>query len=505
MDEQSFCQMSGCDPILPPFFLFPVRKVSLHSLSIATAILGLLSPVHLKAAEESGPGKNLLENSLRKTTTWPSPLLGGDIEVRIHHRQPPEELTEKPRGILYLKNLGAPRIGTESDESILGDYVRRGYTVVTVDYRNDPRAVSPALEKEVFTLIRPKSKPYAPEDRPLDPALFTGIEKYQPFRTHILPSGYRVRHDIPYYNLIKHAPFGTLEKLVDEWNAKIVPGVPGAQPARDHRDLKMRNGSPMPTEYVMDIIYPAAPAAPVPILVRFATDVSKDPNAGERFWHFLGFTVRGGAHALVQHCHDPLYLDYAKQLGYDNYSLVKWLGLGSGQAALRQLSAEAATYGIDPSRILGFGHSKGQYFVTRMLNPDHASQKEYARLEGFSEGSSEPQPYREYPCQMAAGYQAAGWGNLLHSSKDYAGNAILTAQYRPTIIAVGEKDPYPVVPPFHDFVKKLESLGVTNQVVLLMPDVGHDAPQGWNPNLGRDNYDIFNEFFDRFLTSPTTH
>lgn len=497
--------MSGCDPILPPFHLLAVRTFSLHFLSIATAILGLLPPVPLKAAEESGPGKNLLESSLRKTTSWSSSLLGGDIEVRIHHRQPPEELTEKPRGILYLKNLGGPRIGTESDESILGDYVRRGYTVVTVDYRNDPRAVSPALEKEVFTLIKSKSKPYAPEDRPLDPALFTGIEKYQPFRTHILPPGYRVRHDIPYYDLVKHAPFGTLEKLVDEWNAKIVPSVPGAQPARDHRDLKMRNGSPMPTEYVMDVIYPSAPAAPVPILVRFATDVSKDPNAGERFWHFLGFTVRGGAQALVQHCHDPLYADYAKQLGYDNYSLVKWLGLGSSQAALRQLAADAASYGIDPGRILGFGHSKGQYFVTRMLNPDHARQKEYARIEGFPEGSPESQPYPDSPCKMAAGYQSAGWGNFLHSEKDYAGNPILTSDYLPTLVAVGEKDPFPVVEPFHAFVKKLRSLGVKNQVELFMPDIGHDSPQGWNPELQRDNYDVFLEFFDRFLKPQTTN
>lgn len=472
-------------------------------LRLGTVALLLLSSLHTQAQEGSDSEKSLLESTLRKTTSWPCPLLGENVEVRIYHRQSPDEIEAGNRGILYLKNLGGHRVGTESDESILSDYIQRGYTVVTFDYRHDPRAISPDLEKEVFTAFKPRANNL--QDRRLDHALFNGVEGYRPSRTYILPAGYRIRHDVPFYDLAKHAPFGTLEKLVEDWNAKIVPNIPGAQPAKQHHDLKMKNGAPIRTEYMMDVIYPSLPRSPVPILVRFATDLPKDPNAGENYWHFLGFTLRGGAYATVEHCHTPLFVDYSKELGNDNYSLVKWIGLGLGQAALRQLTAEATSYGIDPDRIVGFGHSKGQYFVTRMLNPDHASQKEHSRFEGFPEGSPEPQPHADFPCKMAAGYQSAGWGNFLHSAKDYDGNSILTANYSPTIIAVGEKDPYPVVPPFHAFVKKLRDLGVKNQVELFMPGIAHDSPHGWNPEKNRDNYDIFLEFFDRFQNPPTAH
>lgn len=442
---------------------------------------------------------DLLKSSLRSEVSVLSGILGRDIPVAVYHRDPQPEAGGVGKGVLYIRNTGAPRIGREADADILNDYLSKGWTVVTLDYGRDARAVSPLLEKELhgFFNNRANNKVH----RRLDKSLFGAADAFRPHTTYILPEGYRVREDVPYYDLQMHAPNGLLEKMLRDWNEKIAPAVAGIEPAEQWQQMHVRNGQPIRTGYVMDVVYPSDPEQSVPLMVRFATDLPKDPNMGGdgTTYHFTGFTLRGGAYALVEHVHDPLYSDFWKELGSDNYSHVRHIGLGSAQAAFRQLAAHSERYGIDPEHFFGSGHSKGQYFVTRMLNPAHEAQAEWAVLDGFPAGSAEPQPFGGYTAKMRAGYQSAGWGNWLHSGSDSAGNRVLVQEYLPTMIAVGAKDPYPVVPPFHRFVARLKELGVADYVPLLMPEIGHNYPYGWNPDLNRDNYEMYVEFFERHM------
>jgi hypothetical protein len=450
------------------------------------------APVTITSHPDSGlPGRTGHKGLIR------SGLLESEIEFVVYHQANELPKETVPYGILYLKNLPGERIGQEPDESIIADYIAQGYTVITLDYDNDPRAISPELEKEVSHFLLPREENRGCR-RP-DPLFFDGLAAvFRPSRVYVLPPGYRVQNNIPYFDLIRHGPHGTEEKLVDHWNSRIVPARQGYALAKSFADLHMANGDPVDPVYRMDIIYPSQAAEGVPLMVRFATDLAKDPNAGnQKRWHFIGFTLRGGAYASVGHPYDPLYFDYWRELGSNAYGLSNHLGLAAGQAVLRQLAARAEELNIDPERFFGHGHSKGQYFVTRMLNPDHENHVELTVNPDYPPGSPEPQPFAGYPARIKAGYQSAGSGNFYYNRRDAAENPILVPDYLPTLIAVGEHDPYPVVPPYHRFVAKLKEIGVSNFTDLFMPGLAHDLPYGWNPDIERDNYEVYIEFFQK--------
>ena len=51
--------------------------------------------------------------------------------------------------ILYVVGTAMPRVGTDSDETILSDLLGRGYLVAVLDYLGDGRSVTPVLEWSV--------------------------------------------------------------------------------------------------------------------------------------------------------------------------------------------------------------------------------------------------------------------------------------------------------------------------------------------------------------------
>lgn len=423
-----------------------------------------------------------------------SALLDKEIPFSVRYDASLSPDTVVSYGIIYLKNLPGKRTGREPDESIIGDYLAQGFTVLTIDYENSPLAVSPGLEQEIHGFLNPREQHQAAR-RP-DTRFFEGLpQSVRPSRVYILPPGYRVAHQVPYFDILRHGPHGIEEYLLARWNEQIVPVNEGFSEADTFSDMRMRNGDPVDSLYVMDVIYPSQAERPVPVLIRFATDLVKDPNAGNERWHFTGFTLRGGAYVSVGHPYDPLYRNYWRELGSQNYTLLNYLGLTSAQAALRQLAARADEFHLDPDRFFGHGHSKGQSFVTRMLNPHHEHHAEMRRLPNQPPGSPEPPPFAGFPARLKAGYQSAGLGNFYHDRKDADGNPILVSDYLPTLIAIGENEEASVVAAFHRLVARLEELEVSNFSALFMPGLGHDIPIGWNPDLERCNYDIYIDFF----------
>jgi len=118
------------------------------------------------------------------TEHWQSPVTSNTLELKIV--EPMQSPTNAPV-IIYLKNLAAPRIGTESDQSILQDFHAAGYLVATLDYAKNPRACAPFINRDLGKLrddIRAKKL----------------LASFQPDTAHIfiVPAGCRLKRDVLY-------------------------------------------------------------------------------------------------------------------------------------------------------------------------------------------------------------------------------------------------------------------------------------------------------------------
>jgi len=148
---------------------------------------------------------------------WQSLANSNTLELKI--LEPVQSPTNAPLPvILYLKNLAAPRTGTDSDSAIIKDFRRAGYLVATLDYAHHPRACVPFLNRDLGKLrddIRAKKLLASFQ---LDPA-----------HIFIVPSGCRLKRDVLYY-------------------------------ADTNRPLSL------------DIVYPSRPRQPVGALIEFSCD-----------------------------------------------------------------------------------------------------------------------------------------------------------------------------------------------------------------------------------------
>ena len=109
--------------------------------------------VGIQTTRLSAQSLSSLKQHLQKSLEWNSPTLNRSIPLNIYF-QGKADKWETPEVIVYLKNKAWERIGQESDESILSDYIRKGFIVITADYNNDARAVSPAFDKDLSQLFR---------------------------------------------------------------------------------------------------------------------------------------------------------------------------------------------------------------------------------------------------------------------------------------------------------------------------------------------------------------
>ena len=92
----------------------------------------------------------------RKVMSWPCRGIGVTATLSIFC----DESTPVPDrgyryGVVYFINGNFPRIGTESDATILRDFLcRDGHWVVVVDFKNHPRAKTPDFDQDLLALYR---------------------------------------------------------------------------------------------------------------------------------------------------------------------------------------------------------------------------------------------------------------------------------------------------------------------------------------------------------------
>lgn len=423
-----------------------------------------------------------LETNLKKTIQWPSPSLNREITLNIYYQGTPAKW-EEPEVIVYLKNKAWERIGQESDQSILSDYIGKKFIVITADYGNDPKAVSPSFDKDLNELFRGVYGFKAPP-------LLEGLNlKPKEYRCFFLPEGYRVATNLVYWDLSKHGAFGTLEYIMQSYNEDIVPKVPGLKTVSDPMQMVDKKGNPFDFTVKMDIVYPSQPKKKLPVIIHSETLSAHNPNERPHNYspHFAGFLTRGYAYVVMGHCFNPCVNHY---FHFGKFTLDHWNGLACYTAAIRFLNKNANQYSLDAEHIGVIGYSKGEYAVTRLSDPNHAGGTESSKYEGFPTGSPEPQPWQGYPSRIAAGMQGMGMGLF---ETEY-----ITKDYVPNILICGEHDRDVITQQHPRFVKRLEELDA-NHISLFMQGQGHELPYGYDETMGVDRYQLVHDFFDRYL------
>ena len=149
--------------------------------------------------------------------SWHSAVAGRALPVKLLTPDSGSSNAAAPL-VIYLKNLSAPRIGTEPDETILRDLRREGYQIAILDFEKQPEARVPLINRDLGKLRDDLRAKQFPSARKLDDA-----------HCYIIPEGYRLRRNVSFY----HDPKRTL---------------------------------------AMDIIYPSRPAKPVGAILEFSCD-----------------------------------------------------------------------------------------------------------------------------------------------------------------------------------------------------------------------------------------
>lgn len=141
-----------------------------------TAAVVLAVPL-LIAADAPAPAQN----------NWFSETAGQNLKLEILQPKKIDLATPVPL-IVYLKNLAAPRAGTDSDEAIIRDFLERGFLVATVDYSNNPKARVPFINRDLLNL----------RSQLLQKEFLHGFT-VDPSRIFIVPSGCRLLTDVLFY------------------------------------------------------------------------------------------------------------------------------------------------------------------------------------------------------------------------------------------------------------------------------------------------------------------
>ncbi len=454
-----------------------MRKI-LKFLIIPALILSMNVGSQLLAAELPE-----LNPYLRKSMSWKCTTQDKVVPLNIYYFGG-DTGPDGSEVIIYLKNSAWDRIGQESDLSILRDYIQKKLIVITVDFGHDILAVSPRFDKdlhEIFKAVYGFRTVSLLKDLDIKP---------KEFRCFFLPEGYRVATDLVYWELDKHAAFGTMEYIMNSYNEDIVPKLPGLKPVTSPKDMVDRYGKPFDFTIKMDIVYPSQAKKILPAIIFSAWLAPRNPNGEPISYlpHFAGFTTRGYVYIVMGHCFNPCVQHY---FHYSKFTLDQWNGFACYSAAMRYINANADKYSINTDHIGMAGHSKGQYAITRLSDPHHEGGKEISRFEGFPEGSPEPQPWPGYPSKISAGYQSMGMGLF---EPEY-----ITSDYAPNIVACGENERDVISKEGHPaFVKRLEELDC-NYINLFMQGLGHEVPYGYDEKMGVDRYQLMHDFFDRYL------
>lgn len=313
--------------------------------------------------------------------------------------------------ILYVTGTQVERIGTATDEELVGRFIQEGYAVCVADYQNCDSARCPGLDYSAHKLLNRLCAGELFEEN----TCFYGKKCEQ---AYLVPAGYYLSRNHIFWSFDKHGADGTLEEIVNIWNNDF-RSVKGNQliywadvygnrksvqtafdltepvwtdkdgkPDKDGKYIYIKHtkaqlvtdctkvdGSPLNMDLAMNIYYPVNPIRKVPVmcLASSAESLFSCTIKADRP-HFHGFLLRGYAGVVYDYGYTPMaradhygYFDGNAVPGHitgDNvtYSLQFYNDAAINTAAMRYLRYLAATdnrFAFQPDGIGVIGNSKG--------------------------------------------------------------------------------------------------------------------------------------------------
>jgi hypothetical protein len=260
---------------------------------------------------------------------WPSLVTKQSIKMTV--LKPNVFITNQPSPlIVYLENLAAPRVGSDSDDAIIRDFLNSGYVVVTLDYAHHPEARVPFINRDLGEL----------RNQVLHKTFLPGIE-IDPAHVFLVPSGSRLLREVVFYR----DPDRTL---------------------------------------ALDIIYPSHPAQPVGAVIEFSCDNVN--RMGDGSLSICSDTIldaeatEGFAVAMADH---PVKAPYK---GLDPMPDCAW----KIKAAVRTLRAEGVKLGFN-GKIAPVGFSRGSgmalMLVTTLGMPEFEGHGENTNMNSDVQGA----------------------------------------------------------------------------------------------------------------------
>jgi hypothetical protein len=408
-----------------------------------------------------------------------------EVSLDLYAPENLDTTVEAHPAILYLMNHGGRYLGTESNATIIADFLADGYLVVTLDCQQPDQAYTPELDWAILEIRN---------ELATDRLIATTGLKVARHETFVIPEGYRLLRNHVYWEIDRHGTEGTMDYLLNFYNRHIVQNHAVA-PAETVEQMVKPNGEPIDYKLRMDIVYPSKPAEVIPVVMIQSSSSPRKSWQTNRP-HFIGFKLRG--YAFVHYDHNYIPMARSDHYGFSStYSLDAWNGIASNTAAVRAVRAIAPELGINAGAIGVSGHSKASYGATLLCDPGHTERHEWSQFSNQPPSSPEPQPWQGFSSQVNVGYQSMGDGTQRHRS--FVGD-----DYAPTLLACGEWDRLTAAQYWAEHAYHFKRSEVPH-LALFMRGIGHTMPYGVDEELGIDRYAVLFDFFEPHLRPDIAH
>ena len=324
----------------------------LLSVILCAAMLLTCLPAVGFAQEPSGGIAGLEENLKYSLALTDDGYIGIPVDLYTYYTDDTDE--ERPV-VVYVINTNTERIGTDSDYKIVNELINeKGFIVVVLDYKNNPKSMTPNLERSVHAI----------GSKIDNNGMYLNGQKYKKWYNYVVPSGYNIETDVYYWSIDKHGADGCLDWIVQSWNndfravygdrtitypngtTKKVSEVE----AKDIYDCVKPDGSPLDLDLRMDIIYPTNPKKDVPVWLTSSSWETRPAVWSDYRTISTGFSFSGYAVAVFDYGYVPMARE-------DHYAYF------DGNTAPGHITGDNYTYSVDM-----FTAVKSQTAVIRKRN-----------------------------------------------------------------------------------------------------------------------------------------
>jgi len=337
----------------------------------------------------------------------------GSVQYTVYYDTAKGAVTTGEKGtviaIYTVNHPAVERIGTDTNETIIQSMLDRGYAVVVLDYLENEKAKNPAIENSVM-----KFRVALKNGEILKANIFPSGEYVENIA---VPSGYNVLMKQVFFEIDKHSTSGTLEKIVETWNAdfkavkgkKLVKWVyadgtrktvatafDGTEPtwhnadgstnesgeytyvkytvAETITDCVNPDGSFIDLDYYMNIVYPTSPEKEVPVGIIASSSGNISCLSADRP-QYIAPLYRGYAYAVYDFLWTPMarnssfgYFDGTNGITGDHitYGVQQYNDKLYNTAAMRYLRYLSVNgenrYKFDIDKFFVLGNSKGGWY-----------------------------------------------------------------------------------------------------------------------------------------------